>query len=205
VNPKDSMTLEEAARVLNLAPEKIVPLLQSGEIPATLVEGKWQVSRAGFEGWRLNTAGLGSVLRGWGTSSGKEGDSLSLGEAAKLLQTTPEKVDALARKGALPGFSSQGQWKFSRGAVEAYLKKNPPGGGAVPQAWQSQKKSGAPGAPLAAAARDVEHGVPQRRGVPAPKLVNEPVMTTPASLEMDLSILDRLEIPEPDDEPAEDE
>jgi excisionase family DNA binding protein len=196
MNPKDSMTMEEVAQILRTTPDKVEPLLRSGEIPATLVDGQWQISRTGFEGWKLNTAGLGTVLRSWSGPVPKASGSLGLEEASKLLNLAPDKVEALARRGVLQATQSQGGWSFTRGALEAYQQRNA-GGGAVPQSWQSSKKA-APAAPQSAPPQFGAAGA-ERRGVPSPKLVNEPIMTTPASLELDLSILDRLEIPEPED------
>jgi hypothetical protein len=114
-------------------------------------------------------------------------------------------VEALARRGVLPGLQAQGRWHFSNSTIETYLRKNPPSAGPVPQAWQSGKKSG-PVPPAKRAAEVPAETLGSRyAAIPSPKLVNEPVVTTPASLELDLSILERLEIPEPEDVEESDE
>ena len=202
MNPRDTLTLEEVAKLIGSAPEKIIPLLESGEIPAKLVDGQWLVSKTGLEGWRLNSAGLGSVLRVWGTSV-PAAVQLSLEEAAKVLNLPQDKLEELAKRGMVAGFKQQGKWVFPKGAVDTYLAKNKPPGAQAPQGWQS-KKSG--GGSLQASSEASGWPASSKIALPSPRLVNEPVTTTPASLELDLSILDKLEIPEgPMDEEYEDE
>jgi hypothetical protein len=125
---------------------------------------------------------------------------MSLAEAASHLKISEEKVEMLARRGSLPGLFAQGSWSFAPETVERYGQRNA-GSGPVPAAWQvPTRRVGAPSS--AAALGDTRFGGPAQhvRPAPAPRMVNESVPTQPPSLELDLSILDRLEIPEPPDE-----
>lgn len=45
------LTLEEAARYLNLSPETVVQLAQEGNIPARQVDKSWRFLRSALERW----------------------------------------------------------------------------------------------------------------------------------------------------------
>lgn len=158
-------------------------------------------------------------------------DMMSLEQIAKHLSLPAHKVEAMFKSGELPGSVEDGQWTASRNAVESWRmnsglgsvmrawggsptpakKPDPPA--PVPQSWQqpstTKSSSGFGGASpreLAAQARNAKLPPPPpplKPSIPQPMLVNEQVQTTPASLELDLSILERLDIPEPDEDGSE--
>ena len=204
MNPRDTLTIEEMAKLTGSAPEKIVALLESGEIPAKLVDGEWLVSKTGFEGWRLNSAGLGPALRRSGTSV-HAAPQLTLKEAAKVLNMPQDELEELARDGMVAGFMHQGKWVFPRGALDTYLEKIKPGMAAVPKGWQSKKKSGGSGF-LHVSSEQAGWPASSKVAMPSPRLLNEIPMVKPVSLELDLSILERLDVPDgPMDEEGEDD
>jgi excisionase family DNA binding protein len=50
-------------------------------------------------------------------------DILSADEVAKLLQVHPRTIKRLANQRILIGFQVAGKWRFRRGAVEEYIRK----------------------------------------------------------------------------------
>jgi excisionase family DNA binding protein len=49
------------------------------------------------------------------------GDILTIPEVAELLRIAEKTVYALAQRGEIPAFKVGGQWRFSRGAIQAWI------------------------------------------------------------------------------------
>ena len=50
-------------------------------------------------------------------------DILDADEVARILRVHPRTVKRLASQGILPGFRVGGQWRFRRGAIEEYIRR----------------------------------------------------------------------------------
>ncbi len=48
-------------------------------------------------------------------------DILTIPEVADLLRVAEKTVYALAQRGEIPAFKVGGQWRFSRGAIQAWI------------------------------------------------------------------------------------
>lgn len=50
------------------------------------------------------------------------GDILTIPEVAELLRIAEKTVYTLAQRGEIPAFKVGGQWRFSRGAIQAWIE-----------------------------------------------------------------------------------
>ncbi|HKF35791.1 MAG TPA: helix-turn-helix domain-containing protein [Ktedonobacteraceae bacterium] len=50
-------------------------------------------------------------------------DILDADEVGRILKIHPRTVKRLASQGMLPGFRVGGQWRFRRGALEEYIRR----------------------------------------------------------------------------------
>jgi len=53
-----------------------------------------------------------------------KGDNINIGsiEVAKLLDTSPDDVTYMARKGVLPGYKERKTWRFNKLSVDRWIK-----------------------------------------------------------------------------------
>lgn len=75
-------------------------------------------------------------------------DILTIPEVAELLRIAEKTVYTLAQRGEIPAFKVGGQWRFSRGAIQAWIDKRTragqPGAESTSSSVSGDSASGSP-------------------------------------------------------------
>ena len=70
-------------------------------------------------------------------------DILTIPEVAELLRIAEKTVYTLAQRGEVPAFKVGGQWRFSRGAIQAWIdNRTRAGDAAAPSSSRGQETAG---------------------------------------------------------------
>jgi hypothetical protein len=124
----------------------------------------------------------------------------SLEQAAEALGMAPEEVEALAERGTLAARKLEGAWTISAIAVDNY-RRNQGKRSAAPPGWE--RASGGGGGSLRSQEAQARRAAAVKQRMQG---INDAQVRDRGSLELDLSVLEELKIPDADrvDAPSED-
>jgi len=71
-------------------------------------------------------------------------DILTIPEVAELLRIAEKTVYTLAQRGEIPAFKVGGQWRFSRGAIQAWIDNRTRAGQPGAESASDDSASGSP-------------------------------------------------------------